>query len=91
MVKRFSIITIIGILLFAITGSYDARGLESLSYAVAIGVDKGNENLLRLSLQFSAPGSGGSRRPAVNSLLQLLLLLLNVLLLNLELTLLTVI
>jgi len=72
MIKRFSIITLIGILLFSITGSYDARGLESLSYAVAIGVDKGNESLLRLSLQFSAPGSGSNRRPVASSLLQLL-------------------
>lgn len=67
MIKRFSIITLVGIILFSITGSYDAKGLESLSYAVAIGLDKGEENLLRLSLQFSAPGSGdsGSRKQAI--------------------------
>ena len=61
MIKRFSIITLIGIILFSITGTYDVRGLESLSYAVAIGIDKGDENLLRLSLQFPAPSSGDSR------------------------------
>lgn len=55
MIKRFSVITLIGIILFSIAGTYDARGLEDLSYAVAIGLDKGKDNLLRLSLQFSAP------------------------------------
>ena len=61
MLKRFSIITLIGILLFSITGSYDTRGLENLSYAIAIGLDKGNENKLRLSLQFPASDSGSNR------------------------------
>ena len=77
MIKRFSIITLIGIILITITGSYDVKGLESLSYAVAIGLDKGEENLLRLSLQFSAPGSGDSRKPEANNLLQQLLQQLN--------------
>ena len=85
MIKRFSIITLIGIILITITGSYDVKGLESLSYAVAIGLDKGEENLLRLSLQFSAPGSGDSRKSEANNLLQQLLQQLNAPLLNLEL------
>ena len=72
MIKRISIMTIVGILLFTISGANDARRLENLSYAVAIGIDKGNESLLRLSIQFPAPDSGGSRRSAVNSLLLLL-------------------
>lgn len=70
MIKRFFIIAIIVILLFVLVNSHDARGLESLSYAVAIGIDKGTENLLRLSLQFSAPGSGNSRRTEANNLHQ---------------------
>ena len=61
MIKRFILILFLGVLLFSLTGCYDARGVESLSYAVAIGLDKGNDNLLRLSLQFAAPSSDGSR------------------------------
>ena len=61
MTKRLFLIFLICILLFLVSGSYDARGLEDLSYAVAIGLDKGTDNLLRLSLQFSAPGSGSRR------------------------------
>ncbi len=79
MIKHFSIIIIIVIFFFNIIVSHDARGVESLSYAVAIGIDKGTENLLRLSLQFSAPDSGNSRRSVANSLLQRLLPQLSVL------------
>lgn len=85
MIKRFSIITLIGLILFSITGTYDVKGLESLSYAVAIGLDKGEENLIRLSLQFSAPGSGDSRQSEVSNLHQQLLQQWNVLPLNLAL------
>lgn len=62
MIKRFIALLILSVLLFSLTGCYDARGVESISYAVAIGLDKGQDNLLRLSLQFAAPSSGGSRR-----------------------------
>lgn len=61
MIKRCAILLLLSILLLSLTGCYDARGLESLSYAVAIGLDKGTDNLLRLSLQFAAPGSDGGR------------------------------
>ena len=61
MIKNLSLIMITCIFLFLVSGAYDARGLESLSYAVAIGLDTGDDNLLRLSLQFSAPSSGSSR------------------------------
>ena len=60
MIKRFFSITFIGIVFFLLSGAIDARGLEDLSYAVAIGIDKGEENLLRLSLQFPSPSSGDS-------------------------------
>lgn len=59
MIKRCIALLLVSLLLFSLTGCYDARGLETLSYAVAIGIDKGNDNLLRLSIQFAAPGSGG--------------------------------
>ena len=60
MIKHFIVLSFFVIILFSITGCYDARGLETLSYAVAIGIDKGNDNLLRLSLQFAAPSSGSN-------------------------------
>lgn len=53
--KYIALLLIFSMLLFSLTACYDARSLESLSYAVAIGLDKGNNNLLRLSLQFASP------------------------------------
>lgn len=62
MIKQYLLIFLLSLLLFSLTGCYDARGVESLSYAVAIGLDKGENNLIRLSLQFAAPNSENSRR-----------------------------
>ena len=61
--KKTKIITLLltlSILTFSLTGCYDSRTIETLSYAVAIGIDKGDNNLLRLSLQFASPGSSSS-------------------------------
>ena len=48
-----------------LTGCYNAEGLETLAYAVAIGIDKGENDKIRLSLQFavlSESNSEGSRK-----------------------------
>lgn len=44
------------------TGCYDGREVDDLTYAIAIGFDKGNVNPLKLTLQYAIPlaiGSGG--------------------------------
>ena len=54
MVKKIFIILLILIFcLFTLTGCYSAEGLETLAYAVAIGIDKGESDKIRLSLQFA--------------------------------------
>ena len=58
--RYVALILIFTILLFSLTGCYDVRPIETLSYAVAIGLDKGTNNLLRLSLQFASPGNSSS-------------------------------
>lgn len=55
--KFFSLILILSICMFSLTGCYDATGIESLSYAIAIGLDKGESNILKLSLQFATPNA----------------------------------
>lgn len=64
MTKKFVALLLILILsLYSLSGCYDARGVETLAYAVAIGLDKGENNLLKLSIQFASSGStseGGS-------------------------------
>ena len=58
MVKKWiSLLLILVLSLFSLSGCYDARGIETLAYAVAIGLDKGESNLLKLSIQFASSGS----------------------------------
>lgn len=63
--KIFIIILILVLCLFTLTGCYSAEGLETLAYAVAIGIDKGENDKIRLSLQFSVlskSNTEGSRK-----------------------------
>ena len=64
MKKKYSFILLIIILLLTIlTGCYDAVGIENTAYAIAIGIDKGSTNTIRLSIQFSLPNSDGIPEP----------------------------
>ena len=62
--KVFVIILIIIFCMFTLTGCYNAEGLETLAYAVAIGIDKGESDKIRISLQFAvlSESSGESSR-----------------------------
>lgn len=60
MSKKFlCLFLILTICLFSLTGCYDATGIENLSYAIAIGLDKGQNNVLSLTLQIATPSSIG--------------------------------
>ena len=65
-IKSIILLFIILILpLFFLTGCSEDSSIENLAYVIAIGIDKGENNLLRLSLQFATPesassGNGGS-------------------------------
>lgn len=61
--KLIAYLLIIIFCLPTLTGCYSAEGIETLAYAVAIGIDKGDNDKIRLSLQFallsnSSSGSG---------------------------------
>ena len=63
--KFIAILLIMIFCLSTLTGCYSAEGLETLAYAVAVGIDKGENDKIRLSLQFailsnSSSGSGGN-------------------------------
>ena len=62
--KIIAILLIIIFFLSTLTGCYDADGLEALGYAVAIGIDKGKSDEIKLSIQFAmlSNSSGGSGR-----------------------------
>ena len=54
MLKKILVIILTLILCsYFLTGCYSAEGLETLAYAVAIGIDKGENDIIRLSLQFA--------------------------------------
>ena len=61
LLKKCSIICTLLILLFNLTGCYDAHGIEELAYAVAIGLDTNENNELELTLQFAKTGSSGPK------------------------------
>lgn len=67
-IKKFiSLLIIIILCSFSLSGCYSAQALETLAYAVAIGIDKGKNDKLNLSFQFailgdsSSSGSGSSQ------------------------------
>lgn len=54
-----------------LTGCYDSREIDEMSYVVAVGLDKGTTNALRLTLQYAIPiatggggGGGGGGEPS---------------------------
>lgn len=64
-IKITLIILILILCLSTLTGCYDASGIENLAYVIALGIDKGDTNKLKLSLQITsltsseASSSGG--------------------------------
>ena len=57
LIKIILLLCTLLITLFNLTGCYDARGVEDLAYATAIGLDISDDNNLSLTLQFSIPNS----------------------------------
>ena len=56
--KIFAIIIFALLLIISSTKYYGIKGIDNLAYVVAIGLDKGENENLRLSLQISVPNSG---------------------------------
>ena len=60
MIKKFFLIIILLFCLINLTGCYDANSVETLAYAVAIGIDKVDSNDIKLTIQFAVPKTSGS-------------------------------
>lgn len=61
-IKCLALLCIFVICLVSLTGCYDAQGIENLAYVVALGIDKGENNKIKISLQLaliSSASSGG--------------------------------
>lgn len=55
--KSFLILCILLIILTSLSGCYDARGIEDLAYATALGLDVSESKTLSLTIQISIPSS----------------------------------
>ena len=58
--KFFAIIILAILIVISTTSYYGIKGIDNLAYVVAIGLDKGDNGNLKLSLQISVPNSGDS-------------------------------
>lgn len=60
--NKMYILVILFLILIAvsISGYDDERGLETVAYAVAVGLDKGDTNTLKLSIQFAVLSDSGA-------------------------------
>ena len=63
--KIFIIVLLLIFCMFTLTGCYNAQGLETLAYAVAIGIDKGENDKIRISLQFAVLSESSRRKLSV--------------------------
>ena len=52
-IKYFLLIFVLIAFIILLTGCYDAAGIETLAYAVVIGIDKGSNNNIKLTMQFA--------------------------------------
>ena len=52
-IRNFFIIILIIAFLIAFSSSYLSLGIDNLAYVLAIGIDKGSDNNLQVSFQFS--------------------------------------
>ncbi len=60
--KNIAVLSLIFFLFLFITGCYDQREIDDLAYPLAMGLDVGETDVLRMSLQLAAPlkiGGGG--------------------------------
>lgn len=60
MMSRLFTVLILLMLAISISGCYDEREVDELTYPLAIGLDVGESNILRLTLQLAAPLAIGS-------------------------------
>ena len=57
--KVFAIIILVILLILSTSSYYGIKGIDNLAYVVAIGLDVGDTEKLKLSLQISVPNNGG--------------------------------
>ena len=67
MKNRILLLTVLTFILFSLTGCYDANSIESSYYIVAIGIENGENELYKLSIQIAKNESGASESSSSQS------------------------
>ena len=65
--KIISIVLIVLLCLSTLSGCYDAESIETLAYVVALGIDKGENDKIKLSLQIAIPNSSSGQEGSSQS------------------------
>lgn len=60
LVKRFTLLILIFIILFSFTGCYNTTGIDRQYFVVSFGIDLVENDLIKFSLQIPSSSSGGS-------------------------------
>lgn len=62
LIKTLILFTVINIFFGMLSGCYDRREIDDLSFVIAVGLDKGTTNTLKMTIQIAVPlaSSGGS-------------------------------
>lgn len=61
MLKKFFVLLIIlTISLFSLSGCYDIKNIDDLAYVIALGIDVGSKNDLKLTFQIAKPTKSGA-------------------------------
>lgn len=58
--KRLVAVLILAVICLLMTSCYDGREVDDLGFVIALGLDKGKTNALRLTLQIAKPEAGSS-------------------------------
>ncbi len=65
--KYFFLIVFLVLCLFSLTGCYNSNGIETKAYVVALGIDIGDENPLKLSMQIAILNSSNEKSSGSSS------------------------
>lgn len=67
MKSKLALFSVLIFILFSLTGCYDANSIESSYYIVAIGIDRGTNDLYNISIQIAKNENGSSESTSSQS------------------------
>lgn len=59
LMRKIILLLIVSLICSSLSSCYDSREIDELGFVIALGVDKGKSNILRLTFQIAKPGKSG--------------------------------